>query len=248
MKKSMIIAAVCLVILISTLLCLLFGCVNNSDNPQDDNTSNVEDNTQQEEEILPTSIILKLDQNSAWTSEEFIIYRLEILPENATNKTVTITSSNENVAWSDGHESRLYVGEAGTTIFTATTANGLTSSVNFEVKSLIKSLPEMPSTYSMGSGSTLRKYKLTSVSFDTPTYSGSIILKFSGEKIYDGQGENHIAIDSVKINLYDKDNYLVDTQYCYFDSLLLNDKFKDKKVIFRSAFTTGAPYTIKIVV
>ena len=234
---------------ISVLLFLLFtitffvGCNSSSNEDNNDN----QDNTPTppvEEEILPTGIEISLGDNSIWTIEETYIYA-HITPSNATNKDVEWTFSDPTTAYI--YDNDLCPKKAGKTTITATTCNGISATVEFEVKDFCSLDFDYPLTFEYGSAT----YQIKDFDFswyeykDSGAYSEKIQYKVDGQKIADTKGDNNGTTGFITdFNLYDKDGYMVNNESVFVSTLFTGDKFKDD-LIFYDVPKSGAPYTLK---
>lgn len=235
------------------LICVLFTVTGCSDNNNPSQNTDVETPTV-EEEILPTDIKINLYNSSVWEVSNDVYISVTISPSNTTNKDFKWSFSNPGVAYINGHT--LTPGKAGVTSITATTSNGLSDTIEFEVKSFCERELDLPKVVTKGTSSYLRRYEITDVNFtwyyytsedNYGEYAERIKFEVQGSKIYDMSGSDNTTSDRIaRLNLYDKDGYQVATSTIYVSGLLLNDKFKED-VIFNNVPLSGAPYSVKLV-
>ena len=240
---------------ISILLFLLFtitffvGCNSSSNEDNNDN----QDNTPTppvEEDILPTDVEIDLYDNWLWDINEKTSIDVKITPSSATNQEIEWNFSNPKVAHIDGND--LIVDSPGKTTITATTCNGISATVEFEVRQFFYLNFECPlyvidKSYS-NSTVTIR---IDSIRFYKQFYYNSTIgyviyFEAEGVKISDTRGENHRTTTNINFCLYDKDNYVTASGEGTLQarSLIVGDKFKNT-MMFYSAPYSGAPYTLK---
>lgn len=228
---------------------LLSGCSStpNETPPQENNE------TPTEQTVLPTGIKINLSASSAWEVEHHVNISATISPSNATNQEVTWTFSNPDVAHI--YENRLFTDDIGKTTITATTCNGLSDTVEFEVKTFCERNFELPALFTKGTSSYQRTYEISNISFDwyiytsgenANQYSGKIEFTVEGEKTADRQGQNNTTTDYFAvINVYNNEGYQVGSRTINTSSLLIGDKFKEE-LTFYDIPLNGAPYTARL--
>ena len=108
-----------------------------------------------------------------------------ILPENATNKAVTWSSSNESVAFvaSQG-DGTVTVQDAGTAIITAKTANGLTASCKITVQATAPSLDAFAYDLAVETSGALALSCMVGAQNGTPPYKLNVSLQKDGVSTY----------------------------------------------------------------
>lgn len=234
---------------ISILLFLLFtitffvGCSSSSNEDNNDNQGNTP-TPPVEEDILPTGIEISIGRNSIWEIEETYIYA-HITPSDTTNKEVEWTFSDPSVAYI--YDDEITPKKAGKTTITATTCNGISATVELEVKQFCHLEFDYPLTFQYRSST----YQINDFDFswyvynDSGAYSEKIKYKVDGQKTADTKGDNNGTSGYITdFNLYDKDGYLVSNVSVYVSTLFVGDKFKDD-LIFYDVPKSGAPYTLK---
>ena len=238
--------------IISLLLLFLFsvgvfvGCNSASNEEDNQNNSPLQP---VEEEILPTGIDIELPiYSTIWDISSNINAIATITPANATNTNITWTSSNPDVA-SIYTTTSTYINpqSAGTTIITATTSNGIFDTYELEVKSFCTYDFDLPLTYSKGTSSYRKTYKITNIEYLYNRSYSRLTFNVECTKTYDAEGSNNASSDTIaRINLYDSEGYQVESRPIIVSGLLLNDKVIDETVFF-DVPTYDAPYTVKIV-
>lgn len=116
------------------------------------------------------------------------------------------------------------------------------------VKPINIQLPSLPFTvsdygYSSNIQTTLR---IDSITYEK-IYEDSLYIYFSGEKIYDVDGNNSNSWTSFEWKLYDSGDYLIDYGTFYTDNIAVGDKFKNKYAFVADGIKAGENYRLVIV-
>lgn len=252
MKKLLYIISVLSVIFILLTFSACADSHNDSSNLNNGEMPSIDETTK---EILPDGIEINFSNTSVWEVSNNMYISTTITPSDATDKEVTWSFSNPGIV--SIYDNELEPLKPGTTTITATTCNGVSDTIEVEVKPVCYREFDLPLMFSEGtSASFLQRYEITEIDFSWYVYTSddrygqyaeSIEFEIQGSKIYDAQGSSNDTISYIaRINLYDKDGYLVDSQSISVMGLLLNDKFK-KTVRFYDVPLSGAPYTARIV-
>ena len=167
-----------------------------------------------------------------------ITLQYSLYPDDATNKKVTWSSSDPNIAKVDqnGTVSGVSAGEATITV---KAANGESDDCTITVKEDIAAkcsltLPLCPITvnYYSYSGSIYSTTNVTNIKYQfEESYNGEVKLcmYFSGEKTYDSQGGGQSSSCKIGWKLYDADNYVVKDGTVYTTSVKMGEKYKDQE-------------------
>ena len=229
------------------------GCSNSSNNSEnilpDDDDNYVPPPV--EEEILPTNVEIDLSTSSTIfdVSGRISVYA-RITPSNATNKEITWTSSNPEVAAlspSTTYSTQIIPHAAGTTTITATTSNGVSDTYELEVKPFCVYDFDLPITFTEGTSSYRKIYKITNVEYLYDQDYDRLTFNVEYTKTYDAKGSNNASSDIfARISVYDEEGYQLKTSSIIASGILLNDKAIDETVFFNIS-KSDAPFVIKII-
>ena len=106
--------------------------------------------------------------------------------------------------------------------------------------------PSLPKTiYNKSySGSTNQMLKVTNITYEV---SGTTMyIYFSGEKIFDSEGDNYSRIFKIGFKLYDSNGNVVDSGTIYVTALAVGDKFANTKESVYG-ITLGENYTLELI-
>ena len=110
---------------------------------------------------------------------------------------------------------------------------------------LVNSLPFDVSNHSWN-GSVESTVRITDATYTIDEYSGtSAQLFFTGEKIYDIEGDQHSGYCIFNYRVFDRNGYVVDSGSVFTSDLKINEKFKNEKV-YISNLVPGDSYTIEL--
>ncbi len=167
-----------------------------------------------------------------------ITLNYSISPSNATNPSVTWSSSNSGVATvnSSGVVTGVSAGEATITV---AAANGRTDDCTITVKEDVVakcslSIPSCPITvdeYNY-SGSRVTTTNVTGIRCEfEENYDGTVELSmyFSGEKTYDSRGAGQSSSCKIGWKIYDADNYVVEDGTVYTTAVSMGEKYRDNE-------------------
>ena len=117
---------------------------------------------------------------------------------------------------------------------------------NLPVKQTTITFTELPIviTTFTSTGSTQTKVKITDINYNV--YSTYIKLKFTGEKLYDINGDSYSRSSYVGYKVYDSEGYIIETGTFYTDKLKVGDKFKDDEKNIYFDVIPGETYTIEL--
>lgn len=93
------------------------------------------------------------------------------------------------------------------------------------------------------SGNTTQMIKVTGITYKI--VGNTMYIYFSGEKVYDREGDNYSRSSSIGYKIYDSEGYVIDSGTAYITALKVGDKFKDE-VEYIYNITLGESYTIEL--
>jgi|GEM_PF-2219267 len=229
---------------------------NNNNNNNNNNSNNTPTNPPQTQssEIKVSDIEFPQDSASIHIGDTFTIGYV-ITPSNATNKTLTWTSNNPNVATVSSSGVIKGIG-SGKAMITAKAANGYTTAyfhvtVSEDLISQCKlNLPTVPITLNhYGYDDKVQSTtKVTGIRYVIKENSDDgtvdVELYFSGEKTYDENGAGQSDSCKISWKLYDAEGYVVESETVYTTAVKPGEKYKDcKETIYDLAPGT---YTLEI--
>ena len=116
------------------------------------------------------------------------------------------------------------------------------------VKPISINLPGLPLKindygYNSNIKTTLR---IDSITYER-VYEDSLYIYFTGEKIYDVDGNDSDSMCSFEWKLYDSEGYLIDKGTFYINDFSVGDKFKEKYIYISNGIKAGESYRLVIV-
>ena len=130
-----------------------------------------------------------------------------------------------------------------TTKRTTTTTKRTTTTTK---KTTVK-LPDVPieiNAYHYVTGALKTTVKITNINYEV--YSDRIELKYSGEKLYDIDGDNSNYSCHIKFKVYDSGGYVIKSGELKTTGLKVGEKFRDEKATIRFDVVAGETYTIEL--
>lgn len=244
--------ALSIILFLVCIFAILSGCSNASAPSTETDDDSVTASPPVEEEILPTAIEIERYTYSTIfdISSSFSAY-VTVVPENASIKEITWTSSNPDVATissSGGTSATIIPKAAGITTITATTSNGITDTYELEVKPFLVYDFELPMTFTEGTSSSYRRiYEITDIQYSYSSYYNRLTFEVDCTKTFDARGNSNATSDLIaRLSIYDEDGYQIDTNTIYVSGLLVNDKTVDEVTIYDISLS-GGPYYIRLI-
>ena len=144
--------------------------------------------------------------------------------------------------------------EKGTVYFTVYGKNYSFDECSIKVfdlpaKSISIQLPQLPLTinsYGYYSSEIHTTWYINSITYKKE-YEDSLYIYFSGEKVYDVNGNDNDSSISIEWKLYDSEDYLIDRGTFYTESICVGDKFRDRYVFVADGIKAGENYRLVIV-
>ena len=110
-------------------------------------------------------------------------------------------------------------------------------------KIILPTLPEIISDYSY-SGSKKSSVKITNITYEIS--DDDLYLYFTGEKIYDSEGNKYSRSCNVGWKLYDLDGYILDSGTFYSPAIAVGEKFRDEDERIYGVIKPGETYKLVI--
>lgn len=93
------------------------------------------------------------------------------------------------------------------------------------------------------SGTTYQMLKVTDITYEIS--GDTLYIYFSGEKVFDREGDNYSRSSSIGYKVYDSEGFVVSSGTVYITALKVGDKFRNEKEYVWD-ITLGETYTIEI--
>ena len=202
--------------------------------------------------VKPVEVSAVSISNTDLSLSEGDTYELtaSVLPENASNKSITWSSDNTTVATVS--KGIITAKSAGTATITASASNGVKAQCVVTVKSGLNiTLPDTPLSRSSyrSNGDIEQTYTLTNIRIETKYYSYSsgykVTLYCSGTKDYDYRGSKQSAALKIGWKLYNSSGAVVESGTMYTSQLAEGETFADSSDYISYGLSKG-DYRIEI--
>lgn len=114
------------------------------------------------------------------------------------------------------------------------------------VRQVVVNLPDTPVTlydYKYN-GKKDSGVKITNITYEVS--GDDLYIYFTGEKIYDAEGNGYSQSCKIGWKLYDSEGYIIDSGTCYTDALAVGEKFRNQKAYAWDCIEAGGTYTLVI--